>query len=582
VIDLKAKPFYLSDSDIEWVEKTIEGMTLKEKVGQLFAPLGFSNDSDVLKHLVDDIGIGGIMYRAGPAADVQETLRFLQENSKIPLLTGANLEAGGSGAAVGGTTFGKPMQIAATDNEEMGYRLGKISCVEGSAVGVNWSFAPIIDIDMNFRNPITNLRTFGSNPDTVIKMAKGYQKAADEYGMAVSIKHYPGDGVDERDQHLLTSVNSLSTNEWDKTFGRVYSELIEAGAKTVMVGHITQPAYSQKLRPGMKPQECMPATLAPELLNDLLRDKLGFNGMLVTDASQMLGFTTAMPREKAVPASIAAGCDMFLFNKSIEEDFEFMMNGVKNGTITPERLNEALTRILGLKASLKLNGKAKTDLVPPASELKKLSNDEHIQWAKECADQSVTLIKDTQNLLPLNPKTHKKLYLNLLDNDIDVNSELRQDLKRRFEAEGFDVTIRNRDIKFDRADMSSEKPSARAIEVMKEMSESISDFKEQFDVAVYFSNFETASNNTVIRIGWKGLHGMGNDSPWFTSEIPALFVSLANPYHLLDVPMIKTFINAYTNTPYVIDSVVEKLMGRSEFKGKSPVDAFCGREDTKF
>ncbi|MBQ7974926.1 MAG: glycoside hydrolase family 3 protein, partial [Clostridia bacterium] len=168
-----------------------------------------------------------------------------KQYSKIPLLVAANLEAGGNGIVKEGTPFGKPMQVAATADVEFARRLGEVCGVEGSAVGANWSFAPIIDIDYNWRNPITNVRTFGSDVDTVRQMGAAYVKEIQKHGVAAAIKHFPGDGCDERDQHVSVSVNSLSCEEWDKSYGAVYSECIEAGAKTVMVGHILQPAYTR-------------------------------------------------------------------------------------------------------------------------------------------------------------------------------------------------------------------------------------------------------------------------------------------------------------------------------------------------
>ena len=138
-----------------------------------------------------------------------------------------------------------------------------------------WSFAPIVDINYDFHNPITNVRTFGSDPEIVLAFASRYLDAADECDVAVAIKHFPGDGVDERDQHILTSVNSFSTEKWDETFGYVYSNLIQKGAKTVMVGHIAQPAYVKAINPNATRKEMLrPASLSPELLTVLLRGKL--------------------------------------------------------------------------------------------------------------------------------------------------------------------------------------------------------------------------------------------------------------------------------------------------------------------
>ncbi|MES9143951.1 glycoside hydrolase family 3 N-terminal domain-containing protein, partial [Cutibacterium acnes] len=190
---------------------------------------------------------------------------------------------------------------------------------------------------------------------------------------------------------------------------------IDEGAQTVMVGHIMLPHYQKALNPNLKDEELMPATLAPELLNGLLRGKLGFNGMIVTDATLMAGFTMAAKREDAVPMAIASGCDMFLFNQDIMEDFEYMMKGIEKGILTLERVDEAVTRILALKAALKLHKQKEAGtLVAQETELVNLKSKENVEWAKDCADRSVTLVKDTQKLLPLDVNKHKRVLLHVL------------------------------------------------------------------------------------------------------------------------------------------------------------------------
>ncbi|MDF2521425.1 MAG: Beta-glucosidase-related glycosidase, partial [Clostridia bacterium] len=469
MINLKANPFNLDDKGVKWVEDTLKEMTLEEKIGQLFCVPGFTTDRNTLEMLTQKVGIGGIMYRPADGKTVQEAHRILQNSSKIPLLLAANLEAGGTGLVTEGTNFAKPLQVGATDDTEMGYALGKISCSEGAAVGANWSFAPVVDIDMNFRNPITNLRTFGDNADMVIKMAKRYMDAAKEEEVAVSIKHFPGDGVDERDQHLLTSLNTLSVEEWDNTYGRVYQELIDYGAQTVMVGHIALPAYAKKLNLELSDRP-VPASLSKELVTGLLRNKLGFNGLVITDASQMIGFTTGMKREDAVPTTIAAGCDMFLFTKNMEEDLKYMFMGYHKGIITEERLNEAVTRILATKASLRLHEKqASSTLVPGEEALSVIRNERHNQWAKDCADKGITLVKNNDNLLPLSSSKYKKVYLNVLESSDHMNSPLRMKIKAMLEAEGFEVHLRNRDFNVDIPAFMAGKRDPRTLEVMQEI-----------------------------------------------------------------------------------------------------------------
>ena len=561
MIQYKENPFYLTEEQVQWVESTYDSMSLEEKIGQLFCPIVFTKDEKELKELVETKHIGGMLYREGPGEELRQSHKILQDASKIPLLTASNLEYGGNGSAIEGTYYGREMLAAATGDVERAYQLGKVSCSEGAAVGVNWSFAPVVDLDLNYHNPITNVRTFGSDLQTVIDMGKAYIRGAKEEGVATSVKHFPGDGVDERDQHLVTSVNALSCKEWDESYGKIYKEMIEAGTLTVMAAHIALPAYEEYF--DQKPCErILPATLSENLLKKLLREQLGFNGLIVTDATPMVGFCSAMDRATAVPLSIENGCDMFLFNRNMEEDFRLMREGYEKGILSDARLEEAVKRILATKAAMHLPEKQeKGQLVPDASALDILNCETYDRWAKECADEGVTLVKDIQKLLPIDPKKHKRVLLELMG-DFPSNKRVCESFVRELEARGFEVTVYE----------------PEGFEVMED---SVESFKSRYDLIFYVGNIETASNKTVSRLNWHTMFGLGNNMPWMVHEMPALFVSVGNPYHLLDAPMIKTFVNGYCNSEYVIHAVVEKLCGDSEFKGKSPIDPFCGKLDLK-
>ena len=561
MIQYKENPFYLTEEQVQWVESTYDSMSLEEKIGQLFCPIVFTKDEKELKELVETKHIGGMLYREGPGEELRQSHKILQDASKIPLLTASNLEYGGNGSAIEGTYYGREMLAAATGDVERAYQLGKVSCSEGAAVGVNWSFAPVVDLDLNYHNPITNVRTFGSDLQTVIDMGKAYIRGAKEEGVAISVKHFPGDGVDERDQHLVTSVNALSCKEWNESYGKIYKEMIEAGTLTVMAAHIALPAYEEYF--DQKPCErILPATLSENLLKKLLREQLGFNGLIVTDATPMVGFCSARDRATAVPLSIENGCDMFLFNRNMEEDFRLMREGYEKGILSDARLEEAVKRILATKAAMHLPEKQeKGQLVPDASALDILNCETYDRWAKECADEGVTLVKDIQKLLPIDPKKHKRVLLELMG-DFPSNKRVCESFVRELEARGFEVTVYE----------------PEGFEVMED---SVESFKSRYDLIFYVGNIETASNKTVSRLNWHTMFGLGNNMPWMVHEMPALFVSVGNPYHLLDAPMIKTFVNGYCNSEYVIHAVVEKLCGDSEFKGKSPIDPFCGKLDLK-
>lgn len=569
MVDLKGKPFYLGEGQIRWVEETLASMSDEEKIGQMFCPIGGNVEEDYLKGFLKEFKPGAMLYRPMAAKDIQRTHRLIQDNSRIPLLFGANLESGGNGICADGTYFARPMEVAASDNPVNAYRLGAIAGREAKAVGCNWAFAPICDLDRNFRNPITNVRTFGSNQERVIRFVKEQLRGLKEYGVVAAVKHFPGDGVDERDQHLVASVNSLSVEEYDRTYGAVWQQVVDAGTLSVMVGHILQPAYSKYFNPSLKDEEILPATLSEEILQGLLRGKLGFNGMVVTDATPMIGFNTYLRRQEAIPAALAAGCDMILFNKDIREDYQAVRDALADGRLSWERVEEACTRILAMKAAMHLHtAKEEGTLVPGEDALAAVGCEEHRQWARACADESVTLVKDTQRLLPISPEKYKRIRLYLLEDRIgggfkDGEGALGS-VKTLLEREGFEVTL------FDYANPD-----------FYEMFEGgVADIKSKFDLAVYVACMDTASNQSVRRIDW--LHLMAADAPWFVQDVPAVFISVANPYHLLDAPMIKTFINAYTPSEEVIGQVVEKIMGRSEFKGISPADPFCGVWGARF
>ncbi|WP_107996103.1 glycoside hydrolase family 3 protein [Trichococcus paludicola] len=563
MVRLTEKPFFLSDDQITWVENTVSEMTMEEKIGQIFCPIAGNPDDQALTEFVQKYQPGGMMFRPMPAKAIRQAHGVLQNESKIPLLLAANLEAGGNGICSDGTYYARPMGIAATADEKEAYQLGFVSGREAQAVGCNWAFSPIVDIDMNFKNPITNVRTFGSDVDLVIDFSLQQMKGLHENGIATAVKHFPGDGVDERDQHLVSTVNSLSVPEWDESYGKVYKAMIEEGALSVMIGHILHPAYSKALNPALEDRDILPASLSAELVNGLLRERLGFNGVAVTDATPMIGYNAAMSRKKAIPTTINAGCDMILFNKNIDEDYQAMRDAVSCGDVSMERLDEAVTRILAMKASMGLVDKQKANRLIPAPEaLGTVGCPEHLKLARKSADKAITLVKDTQNLLPISPEKTPRVRVYMLED------RLGGGFKDGGASEGSFIG------KLSEAGFSVETFNYDQLNFHEIFEEGVDDLKAKVDLVIYVANYDTASNQTTRRIDWIRL--MAADAPWFVQDVPTLFVSLANPYHLFDAPMIKTYINCYSANDTVNEILVEKLIGKSKFQGKSPVDPFCG------
>lgn len=589
MVNLRVKPYNLDDEGVKWVEDTIKSMTIEEKIGQLFINMGASRDEEYLKSILDNYHIGGVRYNPGTAEEVYDQNKILQENSKIPLLIAANTEMGGNGACTDGTYIGNEVKIAATNDKKYAYEMGRVSGVEAAAIGCNWSFAPIVDINRNWRNPIISIRTWSADVEQTLELSLEYMRGIQESGIAPAAKHFPGDGIDERDQHLSFAPNSLSVEEWDATFGRVYSGLFEAGLPSIMAGHIALPEYVRHFNPNATTQELyMPATLSKYILTDLLRGKMGFNGLVVTDASHMVAMTSAMKRSEMLPTAIAAGSDLFLFFNDPDEDFNWMMEGYKKGIITEERLEEALTRILGTKAALGLHKKAKTEILPAKEEaMAKIGLEENKEIAKEVADKGITLVKNTQELLPISPDRQKRVLLveakgteggfgKFLELMGGAKKKPIDTLKELLEAEGFQVEIWESPM--DKVMKLPKEEMAKAMANVYAAKRPIADLTDNYDLIINIAN---VNPNTDQRVQWPASKGTP-DIPFYVNEVPTIFVSVKCPFHLADVPQVKTYINTYDDSAITLEALVQKLVGKSEFKGVSPVDAFCGFGDTRF
>ncbi len=570
-VDLRAVPYHLDDSQVAWVEDTLAGLTQEEKVGQVFVNLfhfgvdTFSGGNLTSEEILAKYHIGGARYHGGTAEQVQTLINSLQAASKVPLLVATNCESGGNGACTTGTYMATGAQCGASGGEEVPFRTGVVSGRESSAVGVNVNFAPIVDILFNWRNTIVNTRCHGDNADDVIRStdakARGLREAGD---VAVAIKHWPGDGTEERDQHLVLGVNELTPAEWEESFGKVYRHHIGAGVEMIMAGHIALPEYSKVLDPSLTDADIMPATLAPELLQDLLKTRLGFNGIVITDASHMLGMTSAMRRQDYVPRAIAAGCDMFLFFNDMDEDFNFMLEGTRNGVITPERLDDAVRRILGLKAKLNLHVKqAEGTLLKPASALEVVGCEEHLRWRDEAADASITLVKDTQNNLPLSPEKHRRVKLYYLDyagggGIYASDDSTLKNFIAELEGRGFEVTVNDGDSRVKGSTLT---------------------YRDEVDAAIVVANIVGYASENNYRIRWKT--PMSTDCPWYVHEVPTVMVSLNFTTHLHDATMVKTYINAYSDNPATIRQVVDKITGVSEFRGRYNDTVWAGKWQAK-
>jgi beta-N-acetylhexosaminidase len=577
MVDLTAKPFYLDEAAVAWVRSTIDAMTIEEKIGQLFVNLNVAFTPEYLDHILTTYHVGGMRFRGADAATAQAHLRYAQARSKIPLLVASNPEMGGFGSVHDGTLVCTHLQAGSHPDPSIAREMGRVAGIETTALGCNWAFAPIVDIHVNWRNTVVATRSFGNTSDVVIERAKAYFDGISESKTACAIKHFPGDGVDERDQHVVTSWNTLGAEAWHASYGRVYREMIDHGVQSIMAGHIGAPELSRRYRPGIADRDIRPATLAPELLQDVLRGELGFNGLILTDASLMVGLTSAMKRRDLVPATIAAGCDMFLFFRNPEEDFSAMLEGYRNGVIAEARLQEALERILALKASLGLHTTPREQLVPDPEALAVVGCDAHHAIAAAVADKTVTLVKDTAGNLPLRPETHRRIRLYGIAGQPDFTgtdpTAYLRIAQEELERAGFEV-YPFRDA---RQRIAEGEAGVTFHGVLRE--EANAAYAETYDAAIVFANVTGFAQDATVRIHWSA--PMAAEIPWYAAEIPTVFVSLALPNHLIDVPMVKTMIHAHAPTREAIRATVEKIQGKSPFQGTFNENVFCDTFGTR-
>lgn len=587
MVDLKARPYYLSEEDCQWVKDTIANMSPEEKVGQLFFQLTASHDEEYLKELMEKYHLGGCRYNPAPGKAIQEQNRILQKYAKVPVFIACNTEAGGDGACADGTHIGAGVKIAATDKEEYAFALGKMANEQAAAIGCNMAFAPVADILYNWENTEIVTRAFGGDAERVATMSKAYLNGAHTIpGFACAAKHFPGNGQDFRDAHIANNVNYFDVEKWDETYGHVYRTLIENDLDAIMGGHIMLPSYAKAINPELKDEDMMPATLSPEIMTGLLRDRLGFNGMVVTDASHMVAMTDRMKRSEMLPASINAGCDMFLFFNDSEEDFATMLGAYKTGIISEERMTEALTRILGLKAHLGLNKKSKEELVPqPETVEEVLQREEYKAMQKSISEDCITLVKyKDKDVLPMTPDRYKRImivHIKGAENSMSALMKMlgggkgnpAEALKEKLCAKGFDAFIYESPLDVMKKQIEAgEKPDLNIYFAGKN---AIADFVSDMDLVITLCDVPNGRPSFGMSKG-------GGEIPWYVFEVPVVVVGCGQPTMLADIPQARTYINTYDSKDTTLDALVEDLMnGEEAFKGTDPIDSFCGLFDAR-
>lgn len=390
-------------SEARWVEMTMARMTLEEKIGQMVAWRyngQFVNlDSDYiesLKSLIVERKIGGLILFGGEVYETAHLTNTVQEMAKIPLLIASDFERGVGNQISGATLFPPLMAVGATWSEEQAYLMGKVTALEGRALGIHMTYSPVVDVNINPENPIINVRSLGEDPVQVSRLAIAFIKGCQENGLIATAKHFPGHGDTDQDSHSLLPTIRGDRSRLDKVELYPFKQAIEAGVQAIMTAHLQLPA--------LDPTPDTPATLSPLIITGLLREEIGFDGLIVTDAMGMGGVTTLYCPEEAALKAVQAGVDIILLPPKPDDVIESLIQAVRNDQISEARINISVKRILEAKARLGLHKKRLVDL-DILDEM--VATKEHLQNADQVFESSITLVKNEGPVLPLSGSTQK-------------------------------------------------------------------------------------------------------------------------------------------------------------------------------
>lgn len=541
---MKIGAFELEKEDIEWIENTISSMPLYEKCAQVFMPAVFGNNLDTSSYefkntldLVKNHGIGGIVISTGKISQTSTMINELQKAAKIPLLVSADFENGVGMRIEDAVVFPHNMAIGATDNPDFAYEVGKAIAVESKMLGVNINFAPVADINNNSENPVINLRSFSEDKDVVYDNCSKFVEGTNDGGIIATAKHFPGHGNTKIDSHKdLPIINGTKEYLLENEISP-FKKLIDDGVKAIMIGHLSVPAF--------EPQKNLASSLSYNIVTKLLKDELGFEGLIITDALDMQAVTNFYDPAQAVIKAFKAGNDILLMPPDIKTGIQALYDAVKSGEITEERLDESVRKILAAKRWLKLyenNNQLQKNLAD------KIRIPEHISLAKEIAKESVTPVKIENGIYPINPAGYKNvLVINITNRRNFSDNTFEQAVKENFNnPNSISLTSSSKKTDFNKANSLVQK-------------------SDLIFIASYFS-LRTNGNGYVMP--YSQMEFLQN---LLSSNKNVIFISFENPYILTIFPDTKNYICTFSNVPDSQNAALNFLLGFSKQFGSLPV-----------
>jgi len=527
-----------------WAEQTLQELTLREKIAQMLIyrmNLQYRNSENAewqeIMELIESDGIGGIHLWNGNAALSVTMLNDLQKRSKVPIIVDMDIERGLKQRFPEGTDLPPAMAIGASNYLSNAYKVGRITAKEARSVGVHWNLAPVVDVNNNPENPIINVRSFSDDPKMVTDFAIAYIKGLQDGGMLATAKHFPGHGDTHTDSHLsLSEIPSDSSRLWSVELAP-YQAVIDAGVDAVMISHLIAPDYQL--------DSYVPATLSEFWIQTILRNKLGFEGLVVTDAFDMGSITNNFSDAYALVNAVNAGCDVIIQNDNYRYAIDTIEEAVKNGIISEERVDKSALRMLKLKEKVGLH---RNNLVNFEDIRENVGSYNSRMTAQKIANQSIVIVKNENSLIPIKSYKDSITVIDIYDTPYNHKQSIatKELIKSRLPIQSYAV---------DKTDSQ---------EHIKLISDSLTN-----ESRVVLNIFSKASS-------FKGTIKLNSTQSEFIKNIlfrtkNVIMVSYGNPYLINDFPEIPAYICAWEDQTYLQMAGANAVIGKGNFTGKMPI-----------
>jgi beta-N-acetylhexosaminidase len=526
------------------VDRLMDSLPLRAKVAQLVMPwipgtYSAADDPGFAKARawVDSLQVGGIIVSIGSPLDIAAKLNVLQQSSRLPLLVASDLEGGTAMRFLGGTAFPTNMGVAATGRELDAYEMGRVTAIEGRAVGIQVDFAPVADVNNNPANPIINTRSFGEDPAAVAELVSAEVRGLQEHGMLATAKHFPGHGDTGTDSHITLPVIEADWARLDSVELVPFRAAIKSGVAAVMSGHIGLP--------GIDSGRIRPATLTPSLLTGVLRDSLGFGGLVVTDALDMGGVVKAYGAGEAAVLALLAGADILLQPADPQTAIDAVVAAVEQGRVTQERLDQSVRRVLELKRRL---GLFRQRGVPLDGVMNSVGTAEHQALARDVTARSLVLVRDSGGVVDrLRSGPQAVSMVTFAD---DPASGLGATLANELRAAGYQLTTFRLWPSSGPASFDSAYTALAAS-----------------PVAVVAASVRVSAWSGTISLPAAVAALIDSTA----RRQPTLLVSFGSPYLLGQAPSVQGFLLAWAARPINEQAVAAAMSGRAEISGRLPI-----------